>query len=117
MAMITTVEEAVRVAEGGVDIVVAQGSEAGGHRSTFKLNAANGEVPMVGTLTLVPQVVDAVSIPVVSAGGIMDGRGLVASLALGAAGVLIVPALWLLVRAVLFKPIRSVYSQQRKLTL
>jgi nitronate monooxygenase len=89
MAMITTVEEAIRVVEGGVDIVVAQGSEAGGHRSTFQLNEVNGEVPMVGTLTLVPQVVDAISIPVVAAGGIMDGRGLVASLALGAVGVLI----------------------------
>jgi nitronate monooxygenase len=95
MAMITTVEEAVRVVEGGVDIVVAQGSEAGGHRSTFQLNTDYGEeVPMIGTLALVPQVVDAVSsssssIPIVAAGGIMDGRGLVASLALGAAGVLI----------------------------
>jgi nitronate monooxygenase len=90
MAMVTTVEEAVKVEKGGVDIVVAQGSEAGGHRSTFKLNT-NGEdeVPMIGTLALVPQVVDAISIPVVAAGGIMDGRGLVASLALGAAGVLL----------------------------
>jgi nitronate monooxygenase len=78
------------VEKGGVDIVVAQGSEAGGHRSTFQLNT-NGEdeVPMIGTLALVPQVVDAISIPVVAAGGIMDGRGLVASLALGAAGVLL----------------------------
>jgi nitronate monooxygenase len=92
MSMVTTVEEAVSVVKGGVDIVVAQGSEAGGHRSTFQLNT-NGveEVPMVGTFALVPQVVDSISshsssfIPVVAAGGIMDGRGLVASLALGAA--------------------------------
>jgi nitronate monooxygenase len=111
MAMITTVEEAVRVVEGGVDIVVAQGSEAGGHRSTFQLNANddddddNNSVPLVGTLALVPQIVDAVErqqqqqhhnhnhdnhhVPVVAAEGIVDGRGLVASLALGAAGVLI----------------------------
>jgi nitronate monooxygenase len=92
MAMITTVEEAIRVVEGGVDIVVAQGSEAGGHRSTFQLNTDYGEeVPMIGTLALIPQVVDAVSssVPTVAAGGIMDGRGLVASLALGAAGALI----------------------------
>jgi nitronate monooxygenase len=90
MAMVTTVEEAVKVEKGGVDIVIAQGSEAGGHRSTFQLKT-NGEeeVPMIGTLALVPQVVDAISIPVVAAGGIMDGRGLVASLTLGAAGVIL----------------------------
>ena len=90
MAMVTTVEEATKVVKGGVDIVVAQGSEAGGHRSTFQLNMNDKEeVPMVGTLALVPQIVDAVAIPVIAAGGIMDGRGLVASLALGAAGVLL----------------------------
>jgi nitronate monooxygenase len=96
MSMVTTVDEAVSVVKGGVDIVVAQGSEAGGHRSTFQRNT-NGveEVPMIGTFALVPQVVDAISstsssfIPVVAAGGIMDGRGLVASLALGAAGVIL----------------------------
>lgn len=96
VAMVTTVEEAVRIVKGGVDVVVAQGSEAGGHRSTFQLNPdGEEEVPMIGTLALVPQVVDAISsfastdssIPVVAAGGIMDGRGLVASLGLGAAGV------------------------------
>jgi nitronate monooxygenase len=96
MAMVTTVEEAIRVVKGGVDIVVAQGFEAGGHRSTFQLNANDEEeVPMIGTLALIPQIVDAVSssssshIPIVAAGGIMDGRGLVASLTLGAAGVLL----------------------------
>ena len=85
MAMVTTVEEAVLVAEGGADVVVAQGAEAGGHRSTFELGPA-GEVPLVGTLALVPQVADAVDVPVVAAGGIVDGRGLVAALALGASG-------------------------------
>jgi nitronate monooxygenase len=84
-AMVTTVEEAILVAQSGADVVVAQGAEAGGHRSTFELGA-DGEVPLVGTLALVPQVVDAVDIPVVAAGGIMDGRGLVAALALGAGG-------------------------------
>lgn len=88
MAMVTTVDEAILVAEGGADVVVAQGSDAGGHRSTFKL-APNGQAALVGTLSLVPQVVDAVSVPVVAAGGIMDGRGVVAALALGAAGVLL----------------------------
>ncbi len=88
MAMVTTVEEAISVAKGGVDIVVAQGAEAGGHRSTFKLGP-NGEVPLVGTMALVPQIVDAVTVPVLAAGGIMDGHGLVAALALGAAGLLV----------------------------
>jgi nitronate monooxygenase len=82
-AMVTTIEEAVRVAEAGADFVIAQGAEAGGHRSTFDVS---GELPLVGTMALVPQVVDAVSVPVVATGGIADGRGLAAALALGAAG-------------------------------
>jgi nitronate monooxygenase len=85
VSMVTTVEEAVSVVEGGVDVVVAQGAEAGGHRSTFELGPG-GEVPLVGTMALVPQVVDAVDVPVVAAGGIMDGRGLLAALALGGSG-------------------------------
>lgn len=84
MSMVSTVEEAVRAAAGGADIVVAQGAEAGGHRSTLE---PEGEPPLVGTLALVPQVADAVGAPVVAAGGIADGRGLVAVLALGASGV------------------------------
>ena len=59
-SMVTTVEEAVRVADGGADVVVVQGAEAGGHRSTFDLNPDADEPPLVGTLALVPQVVDAV---------------------------------------------------------
>lgn len=80
----TTVEEARVLEQNGVDVIVAQGAEAGGHRGTF-----NGpwQQALVGTLALVPAIVDAVSIPVVAAGGIMDGRGLVAARALGAAGV------------------------------
>ena len=85
-SMVTTVGDAVRAAEGGVDVVVAQGSEAGGHRSVVEFGPG-GEAPLVGTLALVPQVVDAVGVPVVAAGGISDGRGLVAALALGAVGV------------------------------
>ncbi len=84
-SMVTSVEEAVLVAEGGADVVVAQGAEAGGHRSTFEIDP-NGEAALVGTMALVPQVVDAVDVPVVATGGIMDGRGLLAALALGAAG-------------------------------
>lgn len=80
----TTVREAVALADAGVDVVVAQGAEAGGHRGTF---LAPVDRSMVGLVALLPQVVDRVRIPVVAAGGIMDGRGIVAALALGAAGV------------------------------
>ena len=80
----TTVEEAVSLAQAGVDAIVTQGSEAGGHRGTFATTFDSG---MVGTLALVPQVVDAVSVPVIASGGIMDGRGIAAALALGAAAV------------------------------
>lgn len=86
VTMVTTVEEAKLAEQAGVAAVVAQGSEAGGHRSTFSLEKhPNGA--QVGTMSLVPQVVDAVSVPVIAAGGISDGRGLVASLALGASAV------------------------------
>ncbi|HET7342461.1 MAG TPA: nitronate monooxygenase [Methylomirabilota bacterium] len=78
----TTVEEALALERAGVDAVVTQGSEAGGHRGTF---AGDFEGAMVGTIALVPQVVDAVRVPVVASGGIMDGRGLAAALVLGAA--------------------------------
>jgi nitronate monooxygenase len=89
MAMVTTVEDARTLARAGVDVIVAQGGEAGGHRSTWVKPATPAEA-CVGTLPLVPQVVDAIApVPVVAAGGIADGRGLVAALALGAAGVLL----------------------------
>jgi nitronate monooxygenase len=80
----TTVAEARQLEAMSVDAVVAQGAEAGGHRGTF---AGPIEAALVGTLALVPQVVDAVRVPVIAAGGIMDGRGIVAARALGAAGV------------------------------
>ena len=86
MAAATTVAEAEACEAAGADVVVAQGAEAGGHRSTFVPDPFD-PVPLVGTMALVPAVVDAVRIPVVAAGGIMDGRGVVAALALGAAGV------------------------------
>ena len=85
MAMVCTVEDAKSVAATGVDIIVAQGAEAGGHRSTWK-RRQSPDAASVGTLALVPQVVDAVRQPVVAAGGIVDGRGLVAACALGAQG-------------------------------
>ena len=98
----TTVEEALAVESSGADLVCAQGSEAGAHRGTFLGAAAGGGAPggragaggvgaapsaeqaLVGTLALVPQVCDAVGIPVLAAGGIMDGRGVAAVLGLGA---------------------------------
>ena len=79
----TTVAEARVLEAAGVDVVVAQGWEGGGHRGTF--DRPLDEVD-VATMPLVPQVVDAVSIPVLAAGGIMDGRGIAAALALGADG-------------------------------
>jgi nitronate monooxygenase len=80
----TTVAEARALEQAGVDAIVAQGSEAGAHRGTFM---AALEDSLVGTVALVPQMVDAVSVPVIASGGIIDGRGIVAAAALGASGV------------------------------
>src|SRR3989449_5310769 len=80
----TTPEEGAALQEAGVDAVVATGFEAGGHRGSF-LRAA--EDSLTGTLSLVPQIVDIVDVPVIAAGGIADARGVVAALALGAEGV------------------------------
>lgn len=82
----TTVDEAIANEHTGMDIVVAQGSEAGGHRGSF-LTTNNQREPLIGTMSLIPQIVDHVSIPVVAAGGVMDGRGILASQILGAQGV------------------------------
>jgi nitronate monooxygenase len=80
----TTVAEARVLEDMGVDAVIAQGSEAGGHRGTFTVDYRQA---LIGTMALVPQIVDALSVPVIAAGGIMDARGVVASLALGASAV------------------------------
>ncbi|WP_341978181.1 DUF561 domain-containing protein [Microbacterium sp. LWO13-1.2] len=80
----TTVAEATALADGGVDAIVATGAEAGGHRVSFLRPA---EESLIGTFALVPQIVDAVSVPVIAAGGIADRRGVAAAFALGAAGV------------------------------
>jgi nitronate monooxygenase len=80
----TTPAEAVRLEGEGADAIIAQGWEAGGHRGTFAVPWTEGQI---GTMALVPQVVDAVAVPVIAAGGIADGRGIAAALMLGAAGV------------------------------
>jgi nitronate monooxygenase len=87
MSSATTVAEAFWLEAHGVDAIVAQGYEAGGHRGMFlDPNINNALASQPGTLALVPQVVDAVSVPVIAAGGIADGRGIAAAFALGAAG-------------------------------
>jgi nitronate monooxygenase len=80
----TTTSEARALEHGGADAIVAQGHEAGGHRGTFLDHVDLGTV---GTMALVPQVVDAVNVPVIAAGGIGDARGIAAAAMLGAAGV------------------------------
>lgn len=77
----TTVREAIWLEERGCDAIIAQGAEAGGHRGIFLDDRWESQV---GTMALVPQVVDAVKVPVIAAGGIGDGRGLAAAFALGA---------------------------------
>ncbi len=84
VATATTVAEAIAVTAAGADAVVATGAEAGGHRVSFLRPA---EESLVGTFALVPQVVDAVDVPVIAAGGIADRRGVAAAFALGADGV------------------------------
>ncbi len=74
MAVVGRVRHALRVAEEDIDVIVAQGHDAGGHNSP------------IGTMALVPQVVDAVDIPILAAGGITDGRGVAAAMMLGAQG-------------------------------
>jgi nitronate monooxygenase len=86
LAMCATVDDARRAEASGADAIVAQGAEAGGHRSNFTI-PETGPLPLVGTLALVPQIVDAVDVPVIATGGIADGRGIAAALALGASGV------------------------------
>src|SRR4029079_17250038 len=80
----TTVDEARWLEARGVDAIIAQGSEAGGHRGMF---LSDDVATQIGTLALVPQIADAVKVPVIAAGGIADARGVGASMPLGASGV------------------------------
>ncbi len=84
MSSATIVREAIWLEQNGANVIIAQGAEAGGHRGMF---LTDNIAAQPGTFALVPQVVDAVKVPVIAAGGIADGRGIAAAFALGASGV------------------------------
>ena len=108
MSSATTVKEAIWLEENGADVVIAQGAEAGGHRGMF-LTENIGEQP--GTFALVPQVVDAVKVPVIAAGGIADGRGIAAAFALGASGAQIGTAYLRCPESKVIAPVRAALAQ------
>lgn len=87
LATATTVAEARAAEQAGADAIIAQGMEAGGHRGAF--DAAQAEQKLVGLFALVPQIADAVSVPVIATGGIADARGIAAALVLRASAVMI----------------------------
>ncbi len=106
----TIVKEAIWLEENGADVIIAQGAEAGGHRGMF---LTEDIATQPGTFALVPQVVDAVKVPVIAAGGIADGRGIAAAFALGAAGVLIGSAYLRCPESKASAPARAVLAQAR----
>jgi nitronate monooxygenase len=110
MSSATIVREAIWLEENGADVIIAQGAEAGGHRGMF-LTEDIAEQP--GTFALLPQVVDAVKVPVLAAGGVADGRGIAAAFALGAAGVQIGSAYLRCPESTVIAPARSALAQAR----
>jgi nitronate monooxygenase len=108
MSSATIVREAIWLEEHGADVVIAQGVEAGGHRGMF-LTDNIAEQP--GIFALLPQVVDAVKVPVIAAGGIADGRGIAAAFALGAAGVQIGSAYLRCPESKVIAPARAALAQ------
>jgi nitronate monooxygenase len=108
MSSATTVKEAIWLEQNGADVIIAQGAEAGGHRGMF-LTQNIAEQP--GTFALVPQVVDAVKVPVIAAGGIADGRGIAAAFALGASGVQIGTAYLRCPESKIIAPARAALAQ------
>jgi nitronate monooxygenase len=110
MGSATIVKEAIWLEENGADVIIAQGAEAGGHRGMF-LTDNIAEQP--GTFALVPQVVDAVKVPVIAAGGIADGRGIAAAFALGASGVQIGSAYLRCPESRVIAPARIALAQAR----
>ena len=100
----TTIAEARWLEAEGVDAIIAQGAEAGGHRGMF----LTGDVAtQIGTLSLVPQIVDAVRCPVIAAGGIANGRGIAAAFMLGASAVQIGTAYLFCPEATISQPHRQ----------
>src|SRR3954447_962277 len=110
MSSATIVKEAIWLEQNGADVIIAQGAEAGGHRGMF-LTENIAEQP--GTFALVPQVVDAVKVPVIAAGGIADGRGIAAAFALGASGVQIGSAYLRCPESKVIAPARAALAEAR----
>ena len=108
MSSATIVKEAIWLEENGADVIIAQGLEAGGHRGMFLTEDIAGQI---GTFALVPQVVDAVKVPVIAAGGIADGRGIAAAFALGASGVQIGTAYLRCPESKVIAPARAALAQ------
>lgn len=110
MSSATTCEEARWLETQGCDAIIAQGAEAGGHRGMF---LTDNLATQVGTFALVPQVVDAVKVPVIAAGGITDARGIAAAFALGASGVQIGTAYLFCPESIILAPHRAALNAAR----
>lgn len=105
----TTVAEALWLEERGADVIIAQGVEAGGHSARF---LGSDPAEALGLFALLPQVVDAVSVPVIAAGGIADGRGMAAAFALGASAVQVGTAFLLTDESLIAQPSRELLRQR-----